>query len=341
MININTYKKNTEEAVNPVSLYLIFEPLQLLQARELFKKNECRVLFLFFMAGQSFLDDIVELDDWNKIVRFQFLGTPLDLIRNKKLIDKNIRSLGKIDKLVISNYTNNAINYISNQTGTVNIILLEDGLITLVFKELLNYYKGLRFLAKWWFLKLLNIDVAPPKNFIAFSIFDDNEDYFCGAAISILKNSYSILRLKLNLGDSEQRQNQCYVILSNYIELGYLSESYYVGIVCSIVNHYKTENINCILAAHRFCNLEFWRKRAIELKCDLISPKEPIELYFIKNQINPCYVATTGSGATYSLDLIFNPNIRVFLPETKQFIHAKETIEKVHTHLQKQFTSVN
>lgn len=311
----------TQEASSYSSIYILSTLLNFIQASELFTANERRhLLILNFEGGQS-LSTFLNMDDWASVDRLHVTGTVGDLIMRISAIKARCTQIAECHRAVVGFHNNNVVNYLISSSKISDVVLLEDGLVSLIP----DYYSRTttKELIKQSLFKALGYDLRFPRRFTLCSQFKVSPlSNSRKLDITLREQTYSRLRGIIEEGTFETDVKSGYVMLQNYVELGDLPKAVYFSVIKSACEYLKTQGIVPIVCCHRRNNVNVWRSFCRIHDLELLETGGVIENYFISKRIRPKVIVSTGTAATYSLTRLFNPIVYLFLPPVSAFRRA-------------------
>ena len=294
-------------------LFVVIQPLQYLQAMELFCCEEERILIVPWANKENQLYKLIDEKDWHKIIWVKFSGTALDLVLNRRRIRRLMSGLGNFDEVVISAYYNEFMNAVANWNYNARKILLEDGNATLTLDKS-SHYQGLKYRLKHFACKAVGFDISPVNNVTMFLLDRPNEVKVPSIASNVMINKFSRLRSELEDYKSEET---IYFISSAFINADMIDKDSYVGFLIRLANKYSDNKVKILL--HRFDRLEDFSKLSELQNVEVIESTGPVEIYFQEKKVYPEKVITAGSGATETLELIYGVGVKVIMPDLATF----------------------
>lgn len=311
-------------------LFVVIQPLQYLQALELFEDNEERILIALWADKNSQLHKLVCEDDWDQVIWLEYSGTALDILKHHKKIKSDIRTFGNLDEVVISAYYNEFMNLIANAFPSAKKILLEDGNATLTLDDE-EHYNNLKFGAKKLLCYIYGFDIRPVENLTLFILDRPEKIAIPKIASGILVNTFKKLREEVR---SYEQHNSVLFISSSFIDVGMIEKTDYINFLICLANKNAQSNFDIIL--HRFDKKSDFSE-VLKLKhVNIIESTGPIEIYFKEKKYIPKKIISAGSGATETLELIYGIEVEIAMPKLSDFFpQYRKELESVTEHLSK------
>lgn len=304
-----------------INIFVIMQPFQYLQTLELIEPDNENHLVLLGDLKINQLAEVIDKSLWTNVLHFNFNGSYIDIIKNRKRIKNFLLSHKGIKRVVISSQYNEFMNLICNYFSSSEIILLDDGMANLLSNHNLTQQPLKKFI-KFILCRMFGFDVRRIFDVTLFTMFEQfYKDPPIIAKRVIINKFINLKKLVRNKFISED----VVFISSAFVSNNMLSYADYSSFIISLANENLASKFTVFL--HRFDDISLFldlNSHGIEtIKLDI-----PIEAYFLHQSSLPKKVITSGSGATESLNLIFGIESEVKFPEITLFAssHREEIV---------------
>jgi hypothetical protein len=313
-------------------LFVVIQPLQYLQALELFEDDEERILIVPWANEENQLYKLVKEEDWERVIWIEYSGSAIDILKNQKAIKSMLGELGSFDDVILSAYYNEFMNLVANYNSNSNIVLLEDGNATLTIDSS-KHYKSIKYRAKYILCKLFGCDISPINNATLFILDRRDKMKTPSIAANVKVNTFKRLRAEV---DNYAENDSVYFISSAFINVGMISKINYIDFIARLAKIYSKNNFKIML--HRFDKTSDFAELELLEHIEIIESMGPIELYFKENKIKPLKIITAGSGATETLNLIYGVDVNISMPFIENFEPSYRCkVELLIKHFQKSY----
>lgn len=305
------------------NIFLIESPFQLLCAAEALKHFNNKGVLIVKYSGRIENDkqikELIWKYSWSEVLEFYIPcngNVFLNLLRTLKFILSlkrvALRYRKRANKIFIGEFRSGWMHVFRSYLQSRETFLLDDGDITIIVQEF--YFRNGKYIPfnlQWSFSSSFKDTVKffyylpflPGLKYIQneiinlFTIFD--LDPLEGQ--SVIKNDLSLFRPKVL---KKSKEKVVYYLGSKYSEAGVLMMKDEVEFVKKITKYYKEKGVNFCYISHRDDSTE--KLNEIQEVCDvnIRTLGLPIELYFLKSNTYPMYVAGAYSTALYSLNKI-------------------------------------
>lgn len=298
------------------NLFLVQTPFQLfnaIEAKNRFHTNEKNILIIIHKGNQKNLDQINEIldydNEWYDVIYIDFV-TKIQRFFYPIFIKSIIKKLNalKINNIYVALYRNVAA-HIINSVKHKNTVIYDDG--NNIFKTInfLNKNKKKSFyifrkIVSVLLLRKIGIDFIYDSTI--FTLFDIS--LFKNIKNKIIQNDFSYFKTRIKNLDKEE---DVFFIGSRMIGNG-ISEDVFEASLEEVVRFYKKRNKNVKYIPHRYEEIEYLDRLSHKLKFVLTPFSSIIEFEFIMKGIDPSEVATFRSTAVDTLQIIYNPKVRIF-----------------------------
>jgi hypothetical protein len=314
-------------------LFVVIQPLQYLQALELFEENEERFLIVPWANEKNQLHKLVNEEDWDRVIWIEYSGTAVDIVKNSKKIKKMLKDIGLFDEVIISAYYNEFMNLIANHNVGANIVLLEDGNATIAIDSSIHY-KNTKFFSKYIFCSLLSFDIRPINNATLFILDRKVKMKIPSIAANVRINEYKKLKSEVS---NYFCDGSVYFISSSFINAGMITKKNYIEFLIRLAEKHVGNEFKIIL--HRFDNKDDFEELDRIQHVEIIESNGPIELYFKEKEIRPLKIISSGSGATETLNLIYGVDVDITMPMIENFNPScRDNVELLIKHLEKSYS---
>lgn len=314
-------------------LFVVIQPLQYLQAVELFDENEYRVLIVPWANEENQLHSLVDPTDWDKILWVEYSGTALDVIKHRSELKKLLKTIGAFEEVIISAYYNELMNVFANSQRQAKITLLEDGNATLHIDSS-THYKTIKYYCKYFACKCFGFNIEPIKRATLFMLERKSPMKWPRIAADVKINTFKRLRAQV---ENYESNNSIYFVSSAFINAGMMSQSLYIEFLRAVAKKYNNHDLKIIL--HRFDKESDFIELNNIPNVEVLVSKGPIELLFKNIGEKPFKLISAGSAATETLSLIYDIDTSVVMPKISKFgIDHQADVQLMVEHLQKSHT---
>lgn len=298
------------------NVFLVQTPFQLfnaIEAKNRFHPNDKNILIIIHKGKQNNLDQINKIlnydQKWSEIIQIDFVSKiqrffyPV-FIKN---FIKKLNSL-QINYIYVALYRNIAA-HIINSVKHEKTVIYDDG--NNIFKTIhfldnnkKKSFQPFRKIISILTFRKIGIDFIYDS--MIFTLFDIS--LFKNIKNKIIKNDFSYFKTKIK---NLKKEEDVFFIGSRMIDNG-ISREVFEESLEKVVKFYITRNKNVKYVPHRYENIEYLDRLSHKLNFILTPFSSIIEFEFIMKGIDPSEVATFRSTAVDTLQIIYNPKVRIF-----------------------------